>query len=149
MGSDGFVDELAATQRVEESARKYRRSLQAAAANRQALQDAAANLVDTMAGLIVPAEAGRGRKGGRGRTGGGQVRLGDVDDPASAAVAPSPVPVHIPTAGEGDTGPKALSPKSSIAERAEVEERAEYEIGGTVYTVDRTHTVHRMLGSEL
>ena len=116
MGSDGFVDELAATQRVEESARKYRRSLQVAATNRQ-------GLVDTMAGLIIPAEAyhGRGRKGGRGRTGGGQVRLGDVDDPASAAVAPSPVPVHIPTAGEGDTGPKALSPKSSIAERAEAE----------------------------
>ena len=130
MGSDGFVDELAATQRVEESARKYRRSLQAAATNRQ-------GLVDTMAEnqhrLIEPAEAyhahtlekgrgrGRGRSGRRGRKGGGQLRIGDVDDPSSAVVAPSPVPVHTPPADEGDKGPKALSPKSSTAERAEEE----------------------------
>ena len=127
MCSDGFADELVAAQLVEKSARKYRIALQVAATNRQGLVD---TMADNQHRLIEPAAAyhahtleqgrgrGRGRSGRRGRKGGGQLRLGDVDGPASAVVAPSPVPVHTPPADEGDKGPKALSPKSSTAERA-------------------------------
>ena len=128
--SDGFVDELVAAQLVENSARKYRRALQVAATNRQGLVD---TMADNQHRLIEPAAAyhahtleqgrgrGRGRSGRRGRKGGGQLRPGGVDDPTSAAVAPSPVPVHTPPADEGDKGPKAVSPKGSTTERAEAE----------------------------